>query len=264
MRGGLIMLTLVGGIVMSIPFLMVPDRPDRADDIAMMAESQIPDLGAVSDPARRKRMFLEFLAPRVHQVNREISGRRGIVESVREKLLRGESLPTWEATALPILARRYRLRLDEPSISVVDELLLRVDVLPPSLVLAQAAAESAWGTSRFARTGNAMFGQWCFDEGCGLVPQSRRSGATHQVRRFPTVLDSIRAYFLNINTHAAYAELREMRAQQRRSLEGLRGPLLAAGLIRYSERGDVYVQEIRNIIQANELENLDPLLAVRH
>lgn len=261
MRGTMTMFALVGGIVGLTNMALVPEKVQRPAEPALTEEFEIPDFAAIDDPAKRKRLFFEFLEPHVQQVNREIAGHRHILESVREELMRGAPLSTTEEIALPVLARRYRVPMDAPSVALVDKLLRRVDVLPPSLVLAQAAAESAWGTSRFARSGNAIFGQWCFNEGCGLVPEERLDGKKHQVRSFATVMDSVRAYFRNINTHPAYAELRELRARERDSAEGLRGPRLAAGLTRYSERRDAYVEEIRSIIEANQLERLDLVVA---
>jgi uncharacterized FlgJ-related protein len=133
-------------------------------------------------------------------------------------------------------------------------LLQRVDTLPVSLVLAQAAIESGWGTSRFAREGNNLFGQWCFDPGCGLVPAARRTGARHEVAAYASVNDSIDAYLLNINTHSAYRDLRELRARARAEGREPTGLELATGLRSYSERGELYVQDVRSIIRGNGLD----------
>ena len=208
MRGGLSMFGLVGGIVLLTTFLLVPepDGPRVDETIVPSAQLEMPDFAAIDHPAKRKEEFLVFLKPHVDQINGEIMAQREILERAGMRLELGGTLTTTELVAVSVLAKRYRLApVEPPTVAFVDQLLLRVDILPPSLVLAQAATESAWGTSRFARRGNAIFGQWCFSEDCGLVPMRRSDGKIHQVRRFKTVMDSVRAYFRNINTHPAYA-----------------------------------------------------------
>jgi Bax protein len=132
-------------------------------------------------------------------------------------------------------------------------LLHRVDILPPSLVLAQAATESGWGTSRFAREGNNLFGQRTYRPGNGIVPANRPDGETHEVKRFGTLFESVRSYMRNLNTHLAYRELRDLRAQLRRSGRPLSGALLADGLNAYSTRSSDYITDVRAIIRANDL-----------
>ena len=140
---------------------------------------------------------------------------------------------------------------------LTKELIRRVDVIPTSLVLAQAANESAWGTSRFAREGNNIFGQWCFDEGCGLVPNRRGEDASHEVRAFASVEAAVRAYFRNLNTHPSYEDLRTLRASMRMQGLPLNSMVLARGLTRYSERGMDYVLELQDMIRINELRERD-------
>ena len=156
------------------------------------------------------------------------------------------------------MAIEYRVDYERLSKKeTLEELMLRVDFIPVSLVLAQAANESAWGVSRFAVEGNNIFGQWCYEKGCGIVPARREAGAKHEVKIFDNVQNSIKAYFLNINTHDSYSYLRDLRAKMRdRSLK-LDPMSLAIGLGRYSERGDSYVDEIQRIIIQNDLRKRD-------
>jgi Bax protein len=138
-----------------------------------------------------------------------------------------------------------------------------MDTLPPSLVLAQAANESGYGTSRFALEGNNLFGLWTYVKGTGLVPLKRPRGQTHEVRRFPSLYDSVRAYMNNLNVHRAYRPLRELRSLLRsRGLE-LRGVDLAAGLRHYSPRREAYVKEIRSIIRGNDLSRFSSAALVK-
>ena len=122
------------------------------------------------------------------------------------------------------------------------------------MVLAQAAIESAWGTSRFARQANNLFGQWCFAPGCGIVPLHRPSDATYEVEKFPSVGAAVEAYYLNLNTHAAYRALRTIRRESRLQGKTLSGALMVAGLEKYSGRGIHYVEELRSMIRTNQLE----------
>ena len=138
----------------------------------------------------------------------------------------------------------------------IDELLIRVDSVPVSLVLAQAAEESGWGTSRFAALGNALFGQWTYGE--GMAPKQRRADkGNYSIAAFDSPLDSVRAYLLNINRHAAYADLRRLRAQARAAEERASGYELANTLLKYSERGQHYVESLHTIIRVNELADAD-------
>lgn len=132
-----------------------------------------------------------------------------------------------------------------------QQLLARVDIVPLEMALAQAANESAWGNSRFARDANNYFGHWCFKKGCGLVPLRRRAGARHEIQRFDSRASSVRAYMKNMNTGRAYQQLRTMRQSMRHQGQTLDAELLALGLRKYSERGAEYVKSIRSIIRKN-------------
>jgi Bax protein len=137
-----------------------------------------------------------------------------------------------------------------------DELLNRLEIVPPSLAIAQAAAESGWGTSRFAHQGNALFGQRVWGEG-GLAPLKREAADGVKVRAFDDLLDAVRSYTFNLNSHEAYAEFREWRTKLRRAGRPLSGLQLASHLRRYSEQGPEYVKFIETLIRTNGLEAFD-------
>ena len=154
------------------------------------------------------------------------------------------------ALRLKSLARKYRVEWNESDPqSVIDTLRRRIDLVPVPLVLVQAAKESGWGTSRFAREGNNLFGQWCYTKGCGIVPARRSSGAKHEVQVFDSVEDAINAYLHNINTADAYRSLREIRARQRKAGKTPDGIALADGLLYYSQRREAYVKEVKLMLQ---------------
>lgn len=220
--------------------------------------SELPDFESYGDTETRKEAFFQFLVSYVEAQNKEILDTRAKLMPIRDVLRQGHPLTDIEYAFLLDVAETYRLDAAELSDrQVAEELMKRVDVIPTSLVLAQAANESAWGMSRFAREGNNIFGQWCFDEGCGLVPERRRQNASHEVRAFVSVEASISAYFRNLNTNRYYADMREMRAQMRAQGRPLDSMALARGLTRYSERGMAYVSELQDIIRINRLSALD-------
>ena len=120
-----------------------------------------------------------------------------------------------------------------------------------------AAKESGWGTSRFAREGNNLFGEWCFDSGCGTVPRNRAEGRSHEVKNFSSPKMSVRSYIHNLNTHDSYTDFRDARAGMRAAGRVLSGLTLAEQLSRYSERRLVYVEEIVSLIRTNDLAAFD-------
>lgn len=217
-----------------------------------------PDFTHFVDVGEKKRAFYDYLLPMVHDANREVMRERAWLKSIAQAIVEGAAPSTEEIAELEKIERRYAVR--QPAGTVVarvSELMRRVDVVPASLVIAQAAKESGWGTSRFAREGNNFFGIWCFYEGCGMLPLSREAGRNHEVARFETVEEGVRYYIRTINTHVAYTELREMRANARIRNERIGGQTLANGLIRYSERGLAYVREIQSMIRYNELHRFN-------
>ena len=138
-------------------------------------------------------------------------------------------------------------------------LLSRFDELPLTLVLAQAAIESGWGTSRFTRVGNSLFGEWTYKQDEGIVPEGREDGKTHQIKAFPSLQDSIASYIKNINRNNAYKELRELRAEMRKNNQSLDSRQLAQGLQRYSQKGQDYVVSLLKILDSKEFKSIEKL-----
>jgi uncharacterized FlgJ-related protein len=158
------------------------------------------------------------------------------------------------------LALRYRVidSIDsEVGSEQLEELLNRVDIMPPSLAMAQTAEESGWGTSRFADQGNAMFGQWAWGDKA-IKPEQQRAGkGDYGIAAFDSPQDSVIGYMMNINTHRAYAPLREKRAQMRAKGQTPTGLALAPTLLNYSERGQHYVDTLNSIMSYNKLAAID-------
>ncbi|SNY42854.1 Bax protein [Arsukibacterium tuosuense] len=216
-----------------------------------VAYKPLPDFNAITDTNAKKRAFFNYLRPHVQRENNRLRNLRRQLLELAEKKQKNQRLNINEYAFLYSLYDEFRMDVAETDPQMLQELLKRVDILPASLVLMQAANESAWGTSRFAAEGYNFFGQWCFREGCGLVPLSRGEDQSHEVAKFDTPAKSIRSYFYNLNTFHTYEQLREIRAQLRAERKPIRGEALAAGLGRYSERGDEYIAEISNMIRFN-------------
>ena len=217
-----------------------------------------PDFSIFPDVETKKRSFFDYTQGFIVAEINSILALRAELLMIADRVDQVAVLNSENEKKLIAVAIEYRV--DYESLSkkeTLEELMLRVDFIPVSLVLAQAANESAWGVSRFAVEGNNIFGQWCYEKGCGIVPARREAGAKHEVKIFDNVQNSIKAYFLNINTHDSYSYLRDLRAKMRdRSLK-LDPMSLAIGLGRYSERGDSYVDEIQRIIIQNDLRKRD-------
>jgi Bax protein len=210
----------------------------------------VPDFRDYEAGPERKAEFFDFMQPLVEEANDEVLADRRRLEG-----LAGEEELGWlDRRWLATLAEDYAVDDEElEDTELVQELLQRVDAVPVSLALAQAAKESGWGTSRFARNGNNLFGEWCYDPGCGLVPAARAEGRSHEVEDFSSALHSVESYVRNLNTHWGYEEFRRQRKQLRDSDLPLTGLALVDALAKYSERRGDYVEEIRQLIHFNDL-----------
>jgi len=138
----------------------------------------------------------------------------------------------------------------------LSTLKIRMDEIPVSLAIAQAAKETGWGTSRFAQEGNALFGQWTWS-GEGLKPKEAKEGADHKVMKFNILQASVRAYQRNLNTHPTYKDLRKARAEFRDSNKPLDSLELSNYLNKYAETGNQYVEVLQQIIKQNKLKDFD-------
>ena len=202
-----------------------------------------PSFDSIESTVVRKEVFFNYLLPVIHKKNAEIVALRNAISNNE-----------LNDNQLNDLAKKYRV--ETPS---KEELLKVIDILPPSLVLAQAANESDWGRSRFAKDFNNYFGIWCFTKGCGVIPKDRDEDATHEVASFNSLEDCIDYYVLNINRSYAYEDLRLMRKNQRENLQPITGALLAQGLGNYAFPGDEYIESIQTLINFNQLERHDYL-----
>jgi len=216
-----------------------------------------PDFSAIKDVKQKKQAFFDYLRPGIALENQRIVSERQRLDSIRDNFQSG-SITASDTSYAKRLGKLYKVELPAEGISQewLDKMLHRVDVIPEALVLVQGANESAWGTSRFATQANNYFGQWCYSTGCGLVPLQRGQGMTHEVAKFSSVQQSIHGYFMNVNRNNAYKALREIRYQRHLNGQSLTDTdaamALTNGLLKYSERGEAYVNDLQSMIRHNQ------------
>ena len=203
-----------------------------------------PSFNSIDNTVVRKEVFFNYLLPVIYEKNSEII-------ALRKSILNNE-LNAFELEELTI-----KYRLQNPATK--EDLLTVIDILPPSLVLAQAANESNWGRSRFAEDFNNYFGIWCFSKGCGTVPKQRDADDNHEVANFNSQKACIDYYVLTINRNYAYKNLRLIRKAHREALKPISGFALAEGLTNYAYPGDEYISSIQSVIRFNQLERYDLL-----
>lgn len=237
-----------------------------AASLGAAGESVVPPIAVRAMPVdlhtlpveTRKALFFRALAPLIAAENRALREQRAFLQ---ETFAAYPELPESGPVTSRVRAIASRFNaggnLDDPRNRAL--LLRRVDIVPAALVLAQAANESGWGTSRFAREANNLFGMWTWDSSSGISPLRRVKHSRHFVRVFEDLRAAVTNYLHTINVGPAYRELRDLRARQRARGEQPDALTLAAGLTRYSARGEEYVAEIRSIITYNGLHELPPL-----
>ena len=207
------------------------------------------DYSQRADASQRIDLFLNMLLPLTLRVNEGIAAERERLMDLSEQLGAGATLSDADSRWLRQMAEIYRVDTDTPGSETIDRLLLRVDIVPPSMALAQAAVESGWGTSSLARNGNALFGQ--------TGSSGIRASTGHTYATFDQLIDAVDAYIHNLNTNPAYASFRDLRAAQRAAGEHPDGVTLMGGLTAYSELGSQYIRYIRNMIRSHGLDRID-------
>lgn len=203
----------------------------------------------------KKRLFFRTLAPLILRGNELIMVDRQRLSDIRASQMKNEAIPEKDQSWILKLAKVYKVdaKDEEVTSTLMDNLWKKVDIVPVSLALAQAAEESGWGTSRFAAKGNAVYGQWTWGSNAITPEKQRKELGNYGIASFETLQQSISAYMLNLNTHNAYASLREKRKELREKNQKITGHILAGQLTKYSERGDEYVKSLRSLMEYNLL-----------
>ncbi len=232
------------------------DRRERGDKAPLVIRPALPgDLDEMTSVEERKAAFVSVVLPVIEGVNREILDRRRLVEAVIACQSEGRTIGSALREEIRRLHQTYRTDGDMATLHN------RLDIVPPSLAVAQAAIESGWGTSRFAVNGNALFGQRTTNRDHGMRPTHLPESTSVRVAAFDHLTASVISYVRNLNTHGAYREFRSRRAEFRRNGESPDGLALAATLTAYSSRGQAYVRQVKSVIRANRLMDFDSLAA---
>ena len=205
------------------------------------------EIKQIENTKKRKSLFIQIILPLILEENNLILIDRKKLFSILNKNKNSKKEKNW-------LNRKFKqygvLNQDIATLKV------RMDIIPVSLAIAQAAKETGWGTSRFALEGNALFGQWTWS-GDGIKPAGAESDTKHKVMKFKVLKASVRAYQRNLNTHSSYKNFRQMRAQLRDDSEKLDSLLLADQLDNYAETGKEYTKILKQIINQNSLKDFD-------
>ena len=229
--------------IISLEHLDIPPLPG--------GDLPVPDFAAIADITEKIKQFFAYFLPEIRRQNSIVLREREVVMALSSQYAQVPVLSPQHRAVLDRLAKKYQLVDEESTRALLRELVKRVDVIPPALILVQAANESAWGTSRFAQDGYNFFGLWCFRKGCGFVPTERGDEEAHEVAKFRNLSHAVMTYIRNLNRHYAYAELRDIRANLRAKNRPITAEALAQGLRSYSIRGQEYIDEILSMIRVN-------------
>ena len=210
--------------------------------------SKLPkDLKKIKSTNKRKDTFIKIVMPLILSENEKILEDRNKLFRILGK----QSNTMGEKVWLKRRLKDYGIKGED-----IAELKLRMDIVPTSIAIAQAAKESGWGTSRFALEGNAMYGQWTWG-GEGIEPSKKDKEKEHKILKFPKLQSSVAAYMKNLNTHRGYSEFRDKRSKIREKKQEVNGLDLVDYLYNYAQTGSEYVKTLKIIIQQNNLNDFD-------
>ena len=204
------------------------------------------EIGKIESTKEKKEIFIKIVLPLILRENEEIISDRKKLFRILGKIKNTQAEKKW---------LKFKLKQYQVKNSDLSELKIRIDIIPVSLAIAQAAKETGWGTSRFALEGNALFGQWTYAAD-GLKPENSVTG-DHKVMRFNILQASVRAYKRNLNSHRVYKNFRSERAKLRERGEKINSLKLVKYLDKYAETGKLYTQILEKIIKQNSLMDFD-------
>ena len=210
------------------------------------------DLDELQNTRLKKETFIKIVLPLIVAENERILADRKKMKLVYKKKNTTDLEKQWLRQKL----LEYKVKKGN-----MEELLLRMDIIPTSIALAQAAKESGWGTSRFALEGNAIFGQWTWS-GNGIAPLDRASNKNHKILKFPILRASVKAYQNNLNTHKSYTNFRNKRSIMREKNKDISGLELTETLKNYAQTGSEYIKILNQIIRQNRLTDFEPVRLV--
>lgn len=207
----------------------------------------------ISSTTKSKKYFFNYMYKLIEKENLSIFNERKIVLEFANQTILNWNFSSPNFRKYQSILKKYRVSY----LYDVKELLRRVDIVPPSQALAQAAVESGWGKSRFIKEANNIFGHWTYTPENGLMPLKRDEDATHFIRIFKSLQASVKAYMFNLNTNTAYHEFQEKRVELRRENKPLSGRILSQTMLKYSGIGHNYLEILDSVITNNGLERFD-------
>ena len=210
------------------------------------------DLDELSNTRLKKETFIKIVLPLVVAENERILADRKKLKYILKKKQTSDLEKQWLRQKL----LEYKVKKGN-----MEELVRRVDIIPTSIALAQAAKESGWGTSRFALEGNALFGQWTWSDN-GIAPLDRENNTNHKILKFPILRASVKAYQNNLNTHKGYSTFRNKRLAMREKNKDISGLELTETLKNYAQTGSEYTKILNQIIRQNRLTDFEPVRLV--
>lgn len=222
------------------------------------SEPARPKFDGLPEGDSRKQAFIDYFLPLVQNENNRISSLRKQLESTQRMVKAGALLTDEQIRALQAISEEFGFDFKRETFEMdpdqyISNLLVRVDEVPVALAIAQSAIESGWGTSRFSVQGNNFFGHMCEEDGCGI--SSKALGPNQEALKFKSPRESVYSYIVNLNSNPAYTSLRLLRAELRSQGRTPSGCVLANGLKNYSERGKSYIDQVKSMIRANNLED---------
>ena len=210
------------------------------------------DLDELQNTRLKKETFIKIVLPLVVAENERILADRKKLKTILKKRITSDLEKQWLRQKL----LEYKVKKGN-----MDELVRRIDIIPTSIALAQAAKESGWGTSRFALEGNALFGQWTWSDN-GIAPLNRENDKNHKILKFPILRASVKAYQNNLNTHKSYSNFRNKRLNMREKNKDITGLELTETLKNYAQTGTEYIKILNQIIRQNRLTDFEPVRLV--
>ena len=210
------------------------------------------DLETIQSSKLKKETFIQIVLPLVVAENERILEDREKLKLLSNKKFTTDLEKQWLRQKL----LEYKVKKGD-----LNELMIRMDIIPTSIALAQAAKESGWGTSRFALEGNAIYGQWTWS-GQGIAPLDRDNNKNHKILKFPILRASVKAYKNNLNTHKGYKAFRDKRAKLREKNKNIKGLELTETLKNYAQTGSEYTKILNQIITQNRLTDFEPVKLV--
>ena len=221
--------------------------------VTLFSKGMPKDYFEIKDRKKAKEYFFEYIYKLSELENKKILQERNIIKNILSSNILHINPKSREFSKLLKIKKKYRIN----KLYNLKSYMMKIDIIPPAMVLAQAAIESGWGKSRFMREANNIFGHWTYNPKIGMIPKQRDEGDKHFIRVFKSLQSSISAYMLNLNRNPAYKTFQKKRYKIRLDNKQATGLELSQTMINYSGIGKEYLVILKTVIEKNELEKYD-------